>query len=72
MSCKLHLPEAVLEYHGKKMRLIFDADLEPRTLVIDSLPFQEGTFKLDLGGLKEDGNVIVAGRWKKVVGKPEE
>jgi hypothetical protein len=76
--CQLKFTDATLEYHGKKMRLIFDVDIpskeQPvRDMVIDSLPFQQGTFKLDLSGLKqEDYRVMAASRWKRVSAKSEE
>ena len=73
--CQLKFADATMEYHGKKMRLIFDVDIPSNTqpvhdLVIDSLPFQEGTFKLDLSGLEQgDHKVMAASRWKRVSGK---
>jgi hypothetical protein len=75
--CRLKFSDATLEYHGKKMRLIFDVDIPSEKqpvhdLVIDSLPFQEGTFKLDLSGLaQQDHRVMAATRWKKVSSKSE-
>lgn len=74
-TCQMKVPEATLTYRGKTMRLIFNVDIPKlpfHTLVIDSLPFQEGTFKLDLSR-KRDGEfskVLSARRWKKVSGKP--
>ncbi|MFN7948218.1 MAG: hypothetical protein U0Z53_22905 [Blastocatellia bacterium] len=70
-NCAMRLGEVTLTYHDKKMRLIFNLAIardEPdRRLVIDSLPFQEGTFALDLNGRAHDLNaVITAERWKKV------
>jgi hypothetical protein len=76
--CQLKLADATLEYQGKKMRLIFDVDIPSKEqpvhdLVIDSLPFQEGTFKLDLSGLEQDDHrVMAATRWKRVSGKSKE
>lgn len=76
--CELKFADATLEYHGKKMRLIFDVAIPSQEqpvheIVVDSLPFQEGTFKLDLSGLKEGGRrVMAASRWKRVSGKSEE
>jgi hypothetical protein len=38
--------EVVIIYGGKQMRLLFDIDKHNTLYVIDSLPFQEGTFHL--------------------------
>lgn len=70
-TCTMHLSEAVLTYHNKNMRLIFNIEItreqHDRRPVIDSLPFQEGTFALDLNGWSHDANkVIPPERWKKV------
>jgi hypothetical protein len=70
-TCTLHLEELTLTYNNKKMRLIFNIDIarsqNDRRPVIDSLRFQEGTFKLDLTGwTKEENKMIPASRWKKV------
>jgi len=73
--CQLKFADSTLEYHGKKMRLFFDVDIPSKEqpvhdMVVDSLPFQEGTFKLDLSGLKQDDRrVMAASRWKSVSGK---
>ena len=72
-TCTLHLEEITLTYLTKKMRLIFNLDIarnqNDRRPVVDSLRFQEGTFKLDLTGwTKEEDKVIPASRWKRVVG----
>jgi hypothetical protein len=73
--CQLKFADSTLEYHGKKMRLFFDVDIPSKEqpvydVVVDSLPFQEGTFKLDLSGLKQDDHrVMAASRWKRVSGK---
>jgi hypothetical protein len=73
--CQLKFADSTLEYHGKKMRLFFDVDIPSKEqpvldMVIDSLPFQEGTFKLDLSGLKqEEHRVMAASRWKRIGGK---
>jgi hypothetical protein len=54
-TCTLNLPRVELEYHGKKMTLIFNMIIErhqdDRRLVIDSLPFRNGTFVMDLSGV---------------------
>lgn len=70
-TCTMKLTEITLSYHGKKMRLIFNREI-PRNdpghrLVIDSLPFQSGTFVLNLDGWKGDlEQLIPANRWKKM------
>jgi hypothetical protein len=73
-TCTMHLTEATLTYHNKRMRLIFNIDIarkQPdRRPVIDSPPFQEGIFELDLSGWSHgEDKVIPAERWKKVKGK---
>lgn len=70
-TCTMQLTEVGLTYHGKKMRLVFDINIarsQPdRRLVVDSLPFQEGTFGLDLTGwLGSRDQIIPSERWKKV------
>ena len=70
-TCVMRLTEVTLTYRNKKMRLIFDIDIartQPdRRPVIDSLPFQEGTFRLDLDGWpRDEDKMIPSGRWKKV------
>jgi hypothetical protein len=63
--CSLHLEAVTLVLHGKTMRLIFNVDLDARgirTLVIDSPPFQEGTFAFP----PTAQTVIPAHQWKKV------
>ncbi|HEY8223937.1 MAG TPA: hypothetical protein VIG25_01585 [Pyrinomonadaceae bacterium] len=51
-TCTLHLTEVPLKYHGRSMKLIFNIDIarnqDDRRPVVDSLKFQNGTFKLDL------------------------
>jgi len=74
-TCTMHLTEVTLTYHGKRMRLVFDLDIgrtQPdRRPVIDSLPFQEGSFALDLNGWSRDLNKqIPATRWQKIKTKP--
>ena len=69
-TCTMHLSEATLNYHGKKMRLIFNIDINrsqgDRQQVIDSLPMENGTFRLDLTGwTKERDKIIPARHWKK-------
>jgi len=62
--CRLHVEAVTLMLHGKTMRLTFNLDLDTRgirILVIDSPPFQEGTFALDPPGAQ---TVIPARQWK--------
>jgi hypothetical protein len=73
-TCTMHFPEVTLMHRNKKMRLIFNIDItrtQPdRRPVIDSLPFQEGAFELDLSGWSHDTDkMIPAERWKKVMDK---
>jgi hypothetical protein len=68
--CAMHFGDIALMYRGKTMRLVFDIDIaryQPdRRPVVDSLPFQNGTFRLDLVGWTHDKDkVIPASRWKK-------
>ena len=70
-TCTMHLTEATLTYHGKEMRLIFNIDITrsqtDRRPVIDSLPFQEGTFALELNGWsREKDKVIPSDRWNRI------
>lgn len=70
-TCTLHLTEVTLTYHEKKMRLVFNIDIartqSDRRPVIDSLPFQQGTFELDLSDwTHEENRMIPAERWKKI------
>lgn len=69
-TCTLDFPSLDLTYHGKKMRLIFNLTIDrhqpDRRPVIDSLPFQEGTFVLDLTSwTRSEHNIIPATLWKK-------
>ena len=70
-TCTMQLTEITLIYHGKKMRLVFDINIakfqSDRRLVVDSLPFQEGTFGLDLRGrpIARD-QIISSERWKRL------
>lgn len=70
-TCTMKLSEATITLHGKEMRLLFNVSIErqqrDRRVVIDSLPFQEGTFELDLRGWSHDPEkMIPATRWHKV------
>jgi len=69
-TCTLDFPGVDLTYHGKKMRLVFNISIEryqdDRRPVIDSLPFQEGTFVLDLTSWsRKEDKMIPAMLWKK-------
>jgi len=69
-TCTLDFPTVELPYHGKKMRLIFNISIErhqdDRRPVIDSLPFQEGTFVLDLTSWRRgEDKMIPAALWRK-------
>ncbi|HWP45448.1 MAG TPA: hypothetical protein VNO14_19570 [Blastocatellia bacterium] len=70
-TCVMSLTEVTITYHDKSMRLIFNINItrtqRDRRPVIDSLPFQEGTFSLDLSGWShETHKMIPSDRWKKV------
>lgn len=74
-TCTLHFTEVTLNYHQRSMRLVFNIDIErkqsDRRPVVDSLPFQEGTFELDLNGWpREEDKMIPSARWKRVKDKP--
>src|SRR5690242_5223480 len=69
-TCTLDFPTVELTYHGKKMRLVFNITIDrhqaDRRPVIDSLPFQEGTFVLDISSLPRDEHKLIpATFWKK-------
>lgn len=69
-TCTLNLPTVDLTYHGKTMHLIFNINIErhqpDRRPVIDSLPFAEGTFVLDLTSwTSHEDKLIPATLWKK-------
>jgi hypothetical protein len=67
-NCRLKLNELTLKIDGKTMRLIFNLSLNSQSdyahsrKVIDSLPFQEGTFTLET----TSENNIPATAWKQV------
>jgi hypothetical protein len=76
-TCTMHLTEATLVYRQTRMRLIVNLDIDrshdDRRPVIDSPPFQEGTFELDLSGWPREGDqMIPSSRWKKVIRRPAE
>src|SRR5262249_55525680 len=64
--CRLHVEAVALRFHEKTIRPILNLEFDARgvnILVIDSLPFQEGTFALDPPSAQ---TVIPAHQWKKV------
>ena len=70
-TCTMQLSEITLTFHDLKMHLIFNIKIDRnqpnRRPVVDSLPFQEGTFVLDLKSWSgEPEKIIPAGHWKKV------
>lgn len=70
-TCEMKLGEATLEFHGLKMRLVFDLEITRATAdrrpVIEAPKFQNGTFRLDLTGWPHDPHTIIPGdRWKRV------
>ena len=72
-TCTLDLPRVELTYQGMKMTLVFDISIarnqDDRRMVIDSLPFQDGVFTLDLSGWSHSRDqMIPATRWKKSKG----
>ncbi len=70
-TCTMHLSEVSLSYNRKTMRLLFDVDIsrtqDDRRPVVDSLPFQNGTFRLDLTRWSRvRDKLIPATHWKRV------
>src|SRR5437764_5953208 len=71
-DCKLRLDEVTLKMGGQTMHLIFGRSLRsygapgPGYQVIDSLPFQQGTFTLE--ATSEEN--VPASKWKKVRSTP--
>lgn len=66
-DCKLKLDELTLRMGGKTMHLIFNLSFNGDNYkVIDSLPFKEGTFRLEATSKDK----IPASSWKKVSNKP--
>lgn len=68
-TCTLNLPTVDLTYHGKTMHLVFNINIDrhqpDRRPVIDSLPFAEGTFVLDLTSwTSHEDKLIPATLWK--------
>ncbi len=73
-TCTLNLPDVELTYHGKKMRLIFNISIDrhqrDRRPVIDSLPFGEGTFVLDLTSWpRNEDKLVPATFWRRATAK---
>ena len=69
-TCTMNLTEVTLTYQGKKMRLLFriniDRTQDDRREVVDSIPFQEGTFTLDLTKWNRGRDKLIpASYWKK-------
>ena len=69
-TCTMNLSRVELAYQGMKMTLIFEISIErkqnDRRMVIDSLPFQNGVFTLDLTGWSHNRDQLIpATRWKK-------
>ena len=74
-TCTMRLSEITLIYRDRKMRLIFNIEIDRtqpnRRPVVDSVPFQEGTFVLDLKNwASERDRIITASHWKKVAETP--
>ena len=71
-TCELNVGEVTLQQAGKTMRLIFNMKISRRTFVVDSLPFQSGTFELDQKALSkaDPSQVIPAKEWKKINDNP--
>jgi len=74
-TCTMQLSEVTLIYHDRRMHLIFNIEIDRtqpnRRPVVDSLPFQEGKFVLDLKNWSgEPEKIIPASHWKKVAGTP--
>lgn len=72
-TCTMHLTEVTLVYHQKRMRLVFNIDIQRsqsnRRPVIESPPFQEGTFELDLSDWPSEDQMIPSAKWKKTKDK---
>jgi hypothetical protein len=69
--CAMRFGEITLVHNNRKMRLIFDIEIlrfqEDRRPVVDSLPFQDGTFRLDLRKWSHDKEKIIpASNWRRV------
>ena len=69
-TCTMRLSEVTLTYQGKKMRLLFNINIDrtqdDRRQVVDSIPFQEGSFALDLTNWNRGRDKLIpASSWKK-------
>ena len=67
-TCRLDIREMTLEYKGRKMRLIFNLEINRKAYYINSPKFQRGTFELDKNSLPQSGSdrIIPATIWKKI------
>ena len=68
-TCTMKLGEVTLTLNGKKMRLAFNIDInrtqDDRRQVVDSVRFQQGSFRLDLTGWdRAREKLIPAKHWK--------
>jgi len=68
-NCAMRLGKVTLTYQGKQMRLFFNLSItrtqHDRRWVFDSLPFQEGSFVVDVEGWPwEKNEVVSADRWR--------
>ena len=73
-TCTMNLGQVDLSHRGKQMHLLFNIEIarfqDDRRPVIDSLPFREGTYRLDLTGWPHSSEKLIpANRWKKVRAK---
>ena len=71
-TCTMKLGEVTLKYQGKTMRLRFNINIDrtqnDRRQVVDSLPFQNGTFNLDLTKWnRATDKLIPATSWTKAM-----
>jgi hypothetical protein len=71
-QCNMRLNELTLTLGQRTMRLIFNIQFDSksniRIPVIDSLPFQEGTFALDE---PKNQTIIPARQWRRVSDSPQ-
>jgi hypothetical protein len=69
-TCVMNLGEVMLEFHGRKMQLRFNIEIDrstnDRRPVVQSPKFQNGLFELDLKDWSHDRNgIIPSDRWKR-------
>ena len=74
-TCTMQLGEVTLTYQGKTMRLLFNIDInrtqDDRRQVVDSLRFQNGTFRLDLTSWQHSRDTIIPPTlWERVKNAP--